>query len=130
MTGWGKTYAEQFVPFNDAGDQLGWSYLSYPEWLERTKNLADVPRAVRYDTTYRPNGPFTDTLTWASYGKGRSSVVFVFDRKSTGTRVSMFLTDFTECIPLMVAGQLRGEFCFTKRGGNYGCRLLRAYPDA
>lgn len=123
-SGWGKTHAEQFVPFNDAGDQIGWSYLSYPEWVRRTKNLAAVPRASRYDTTYRPNGPFTDTLTWKSYSKGRSSVAFVFRRQSTGTHVTMFLSDFTEAIPFLVNGQLHGEFIYTKKGGNFGCRLL------
>ena len=74
--------------------------------------------------TLKDNFEFKDTLTFEAYGRGRSSVTFTMRRKSNGKSVSMFISNFTEIVPLMNAGMITGRFTFVKKGGNYGCKML------
>lgn len=91
------------IPFDKDGNQL-----DYPGWN---------------DPTWVANHEFTDTLTYVSYGRGRSSVTFEFARED-GRTVSMFVTDLDSVLPIMANGKLTGRFTFTKRGQNYGVRMI------
>lgn len=95
--------AEYKIPFDDNGNMLTYDR--------------------RYQIEWRDNCQFEDTLTYKCYGRGRSSAVFVFT-KSDGKTVSMFMTDIDDIIPKMVNGVLSGTFTYTKRGTNYGIKLV------
>lgn len=73
---------------------------------------------------WRDNHVFTDTLTLVAYGRGRSSVTFTM-RRTDGTTVSVFVSDFMDMARVMVSGALTGRFTFSKKGAHYGCRMAR-----
>ena len=107
------------VPFDKDGNQV-----DYPTWsYNRTPEGGYLPPTPGPTL---PNFEFEDTLTFDSYGKGRSSVTFYLTRKSTGKGVTMFISDFTEIVGKMVNGEITGKFTFAKRGQNYGCRLVES----
>lgn len=101
------TKSNYLIPFDKDGNQQ-----DYPGWGE---------------IDWRQNEPFDDTLTFKNFGRGRSSVTFYFER-SNGARVTMFVKDFSEALPHMRKGKLRGTFCFIKRGANYGTKLVKPAP--
>ena len=72
----------------------------------------------------KDNFEFFDTLTFQSYGRGRSSVTFTMKRASTNTTVSMFVSDFADIVGKMNHGHITGTFTFTKKGQNYGCKAV------
>lgn len=93
------------IPFNANGDQL-----DYEEW--RAHEMVD-------------NFEFEDTLVFSGhYGRGRSSVTFTLMRMATSTLVSFFVSDFAALVPKMTNGRVTGKFTFTKRGQNYGCKMV------
>lgn len=87
------------IPFNKNGDQL-----HYPDYV----------------VEWRDNLPFQDTLTYEGFGRGRSAAYFHFSRLD-GTKVTVFLKELGEMIPLLTSGKITGTFAFVKRGENYGC---------
>lgn len=101
-----KTTGNYQIPFKKNGDQ------------------------AEYDSNWPPvfwadNCVFEDTLTFSGhYGRGRSSVTFSLLRKATGTLVSFFVSDFAALVPKMTDGTVTGKFTFTKKGQNYGCRMI------
>lgn len=95
---------EYKIPFR-GGNQLGYAY--------------DGERDVEWVDNFK----FEDTLTYDSYGRGRSAAHFYFLRKSNGRRVSIFLRDFEDMVPKLNAGEIAGAFTFRKRGQNFGCVL-------
>lgn len=106
-----KKIGDYKIPFDDDGNQLEYAY--------GAKVMID-------------NHEFDDVLTYQTYSRGMSSVTAIFAR-SNGGRLSMFMTDFNEVVPHMVKGKIHGRFTFSKRGKNYGVRLLEAedlLPDA
>jgi hypothetical protein len=98
------------IPFDSEGNQL--DYHDPSGWKAST--LVD-------------NFEFDDTLSLCSYGRGRSSVTFTMERNN-GQTVSVFVSDFFDMAnnKHFAAGQITGRFTFTKRGQNYGCKLLQA----
>jgi len=92
------------IPFDSAGNQL--DYAGY--------GCAEM----------RENFEFNDTLTFQSYGRGRSSVTFTMKRFGTNTNVSMFVSDFSDIVNKMNHGAITGTFTFVKKGQNYGCKLV------
>ncbi len=94
------------IPFDDKGNQLHYEWYSYQngEW--------------------RDNEEFNDTLVYKGYARGRSAAYFLFHRASTQTEVVVFMTDFEKMIPLLTYGFLSGTFTYTKRGQNYGVKLV------
>lgn len=75
------------------------------------------------DITWRDNEVFNDMLEYVRYERGRSSIAFIMKR-TNGTYVSMFISDFSAALPHMVAGKLKGTFTFVKKGSSYGCKLI------
>lgn len=94
------------IPFHVNGNQL-----DYPFWDEK-------------QMTWKPNHVFQDTLTLVTYGRGRSSVTFEMKRKN-GKTVSVFVSDFCDMIRAMNRGVVAGAFTFTKKGANYGCKMVK-----
>jgi len=92
------------IPFNKDGDQL-----HYPDRWQNAE--------------MRDNFEFEDTLTFETYERGRSAAYFIFKR-STGEKVTFFMTDFCGIVNHMRNGKVSGNFTFTKRGMNYGTKML------
>lgn len=95
------------IPFDKDGNQLGY-YDSF------------------YAKELRKNEAFKASLRYVGYSRGRSSAKIVFMLAETDRRVEMFLTDFDAAVFHMVRGVVTGTFCYTKRGENYGVKLLEA----
>jgi hypothetical protein len=95
------------IPFDQEGNQQEY-YSAY--WSGSDIELKD-------------NFIFEDCLTYDSYGRGRSSVSFVFSRPA-GQTVTMFISDFTDIIPKLKEGTIAGKFTFCKKGSNFGCKYL------
>lgn len=72
---------------------------------------------------WQPNAPFTDSLTFVRFERGRSAAHAILKR-STGAEVTVFLTDFEEMVPMFDAGVVDSVFVFCKRGSSYGCKLV------
>lgn len=117
------------IPFDKDGNQQ-----DYPMcWYVPTGEMKKYPNSAMSDREYpvtRPEGPnwvtnfeFEDTLELVSYGRGRSSVTFTLKR-SDGTTVSMFVSDFFDAAFKMKEGKITGRFTFIKKGQNYGCKLV------
>lgn len=101
-----KKVGDYKIPFNNQGSQL-----SYPaaDW--------------QGGTVWKPNYQFFDTLTLHCASRGRSSTVFLMFREDH-TVVNVFVSDFVDMCKKMVNGKVQGSFTFTKKGANYGCKLL------
>lgn len=93
------------IPFDAEGNQLDYEGWGTVEWKD--------------------NHTFKDTLTYVGYGRGRSAVTFTFSR-TDGRKVTMFVSDMDDVIKHLVSGKITGEFTFSKRGQNYGCKLAQA----
>lgn len=115
------------IPFDRDGNQQ-----DYPqEWYVPTGEVkkAQYPPFPEYPVTraegpiWKPNCEFDDTLTLVGYGRGRSSITFDFKR-TDGTKVSMFVSDFYEAVFKMAEGKITGRFTFIKKGQNYGCKMV------
>ncbi|NEI70991.1 hypothetical protein GR212_15535 [Rhizobium lusitanum] len=101
------------IPFNAAGDQQ-----HYPEmeWVS----------GKRVESVMKDNFVFDDTLKFDGTARGRSAAYFYFVRSSTGTRVTVFMKEFSEMMPHLIRGSISGKFTFIKRGENYGTAFLGA----
>lgn len=69
------------------------------------------------------NFTFHDTLVFIDVVRRGKSIAYVMER-TDGALVSMFLSDFTDIIAHLNCGRVTGSFTFTKKGQNYGCRLV------
>lgn len=98
------------IPFDHKGNQL-----SYPESYWRNGTMIE--------NDWVDNFEFVDTLTYDDYSTGRSSIGFNMKR-TDGTLVNVFISDFSKMIPLMSRGQITGRFTFVKKGSSYGCKYL------
>ena len=110
----------------------------YPIPFDKDGNQQDYPQRQWYckgdksfcaDPKWVDNHEFSDTLTLVDYGRGRSSVTFTM-RRTNGKTVSVFVSDFCEIAKssAFCAGKITGRFTFTKKGANYGCKLVEATP--
>lgn len=97
------------IPFDNDGNQLHYADPNYPN-----------SREIWVD-----NFTFTETLTFSTYGRGRSAAYFLFMRPN-GRLVVFFMSNFCDMIPHLVNGTVTGEFTFIKRGLNYGTQLIKA----
>jgi hypothetical protein len=105
-----KKVGDYEIPFDSEGNQL---------------HFADVRNRWGPRVDWRQNDPFDDRLTFMSFSRGRSAAYMHFER-ANGKTVCMFLTDLADAIPHMAGGVIEGRFQFTKRGTNYGVRLLES----
>lgn len=106
------------IPFDKDGNQQ-----DYPQRQWYCKGN----RTHSADPKWVDNHEFDDTLVLLDYGRGRSSVTFTM-RRANGKTVSVFVSDFCDMAKsqAFVAGVIAGRFTFTKKGQNYGCRLVEA----
>lgn len=103
------------IPFDDKGNQQ--------EYPTKTWSKNDL-----VDPTWVDNFVFVDTLTYDNYNTGRSSIGFRMKR-TDGTIVNVFVSDFSKMIPLLLRGQITGRFTFVKKGMNYGCMFIGPLPS-
>lgn len=74
---------------------------------------------------WRENVKWEDDLKLDTYGRGRSSAVFLFTSMETGSQYTAFMTDSLEIFQHSVKGKISGTFTCVKRGANYGVRLVK-----
>lgn len=95
------------------------------EWPEVTKlaEYAVSDGSPRYD--WRPNEPFTATLTLDRLERGRSAARFWFVDEA-GTRYPVFGQGLVDMLTQVTLdhGTVRGRWIAVKRGANYGIELL------
>jgi hypothetical protein len=96
------------IPFDLHGNQLSYN----ASWMK---------------IEWKDNFEFEDTLKLVDYERGRSSVTFTMVRTDK-TTVSFFVSDMVDVIKSEAykAGSITGRFTFTKKGSNYGCKLIEA----
>lgn len=68
------------------------------------------------------------TLKFLHFSRGRSSVKAHFENIDNEQRYEMFITDIEDILlnHKFADGQITGKFVFTKRGQNYGIKLLES----
>lgn len=98
------------IPFDENGNQLDYAW-----------HMKGV--------FWKQNFEFQDELTYKSYGRGRSSATFCFER-ITGEKVNVFMSDMDIFVPHLRNGKISGKFTFVKKGQNYGCRLIKVETNA
>lgn len=93
------------IPFDKHGNLL-----SYPDY--------DVDQ-------WKDNYVFKSKMTLVTYGRGRSSVVFIF-KDNNGFKYPMFVSDFLDMTLAVTLdkGFVEGSFTFVKKGSNYGLKYI------
>jgi hypothetical protein len=103
------TKKERYAPFNDLG------LMSYDAWDAKEWRSALTP--------------FSATMRYEGYGRGRSAIIFNWIDTETGLRYPMFVSDMDELLQAAVfvpaSTCVRGAWEISKRGANYGIRLLK-----
>jgi len=72
---------------------------------------------------WRPVVEFKATLTYKTYRRGRSAAYFEFEDEK-GREYPMFLKEFDEVVHHLVKGSVSGTWIPTKRGQNFGIKLV------
>ena len=121
---WGKTLDHQWVPFDKNGDQKTYGDYGDPYSEPTAEEQKGIDRGWGIVERWVPNTVFADTLQYVTYHRGRSSAMFEFKRASNRKSVYMFMTDIDDIVPKMVSGTLSGVFTFSKRGANYGVKMV------
>ena len=94
---------------------------NYPCWY--TLSEKDMQQ---YNLHYADNYEWNDELTYYAFERGNSSCVMLFKSDLTFLTYHVFMTDFTDTIvDNMICGKVKGTFTFTKRGQNYGIKLVK-----
>jgi hypothetical protein len=85
-------------------------------WMERDGKVV-----------WKPNTPFTDTLRFTGFGRGRSAAHALFKSTVKGTSYTVFLTDFSDILREkdIIKGEVSARWHFVKRGSNYGLRMMK-----
>ena len=98
---------------------------SYDIPFDKKGNLLDYPIGM-WLGSWKKNFEFRDVLTLTGFSRGRSSVKFDMKR-SNGRSVSFFVKDFCDLAMThgILNGVVIGKFTFTKKGANYGCKLVK-----
>jgi hypothetical protein len=88
---------------------------------------------IRYVRSWSPaaNGiewrnadePFEETLIYSGFCRGRSAAYLVF-KNERGKVFPMHLADFDSTAAAMRAGIVKGRWCVSKRGQNFGVKLV------
>ena len=121
---WGKTLDQQWVPFNEKGNQKTYGVYGDPDHVPTAEEQKGIDHGWGIVERWVPNTVFADTLQYVTYHRGRSSAMFEFKRASNGQHVYMFMTDIDNIVPKMDKGTLVGTFTFSKRGANYGVKMV------
>lgn len=72
---------------------------------------------------WRPNFVFEAEMTFDHFSKGRSSVRAIFIDKE-GKEHSFTTSELSKVIPHIEKGVIKGKFCFSKQGTNYGVSFV------
>lgn len=70
---------------------------------------------------WKDNYEFEKTLTFTSYGRGRSSATFQMTDEN-GVNYNVFMSDMFKIVTTkkINEGKVYGKWCFRKQGQNYG----------
>ncbi|MEU7911358.1 hypothetical protein [Microbispora bryophytorum] len=111
------------APYNANGDLM-----HFPE----TRHKYDLENKTREEIPYdwRPNEPFTATLTLMRMSRGRSAAYFYW-RDADNHEFPMFMTDLCDLLTgtTIDRGTVTGRWDVVKRGKNYGLRYLGTADD-
>ena len=88
-------------------------------------SIPHYPVSWARDYLWKDPEPFSATLTLIGFSRGRSAANFDFESE-TGARFTVFMTDLMAMIqsPAWQSGKISGTFVPTKRGQNYGIKLV------
>ena len=101
---WNKT--EHWAPFFKANGNL----LDYPSWNPEMMEWKEVSK------------PFLAALECIRFGRGRSSVTFIWKDVNTGSEYSMFVSDMFDLIKsggIVGSDIVKGYWKVVKKGANY-----------
>lgn len=101
------------APWDEEGCLLHYPRLPYEEKYYNSKNI------------WRPVEQFKATLTYDSFTRGRSAAYFLF-KDELGRKQPMFLKEFDSVVHHLVEGTVSGIWTVTKRGQNFGLKLVEA----
>ena len=121
---------ELFVPFDGKGNLLDYVY---SDITDDEKDVCRRNGVVIRDKglscmMFMPNYEFSDTMIFDGFSRGRSSVKAHFVSETTGRKYEMFVSDLGDAIRAdgLHNARIDGKFTFTKRGQNYGVKLVEA----
>ena len=121
---------ELFVPFDGKGNLLDYVY---NDITDDEKEICRKNRVVIRDKglscmMFMPNYEFSDIMIFEGFSRGRSSVKAHFVSETTGRKYEMFVSDLGDAIRAdgLYNARIDGKFTFTKRGQNYGVKLVEA----
>lgn len=107
------------IPFSTRNGSL-LPYVGY-QYGSETDKIANNGR-----WEWKENFVFYDILKFQSFSRGCSSAKAVFKSQVNGKMYEMFLVDLSDLIERapILHGVVEGFFTFSKRGQNYGVKLV------
>lgn len=93
-------------------------------WQE-SPALREYAGGYEKDLEWKPNEPFTATLSIVSLERGRSAARFWFEHSETGVLYPVFGQGLVEILAKsnVYAGEVSGTWIVVKKGQNYGIEL-------
>jgi hypothetical protein len=78
---------------------------------------------IESDIEWRDEQEFKATMTYHSFTRGRSAA-YILLIDDIGREQPMFLAEFHDVVPHLVKGSMTGIWTVTKRGMNFGLKLV------
>ena len=105
------------IPFEHEGhlmDYVGYTY----EDMQKENHVSVY---LKNRVIWKDNYEFESTLTFTSYGRGRSSATFQLTDEN-GVNYNVFMSDMFKIVTTknINEGKVYGKWCFRKQGQNYG----------
>lgn len=92
--------------------------------FDKDGNLMHYP-LLHHMSGWRDVTEFDATLCYKGYARGRSAAYFLFTDLD-GHEWPMFLKEFDAAVKHLCNGRITGQWTITKRGQNFGIKLLSA----
>lgn len=102
------------APFNEHGDLM-----HYPQQSWRDKAPVE----------WRPVEEFEATLNYDTFTRGRSAAYLILRDREHNRLYPMFLAELDMALPHFNGGVISGTWTITKRGENFGVKLVKATPS-
>lgn len=91
--------------------------------------MQSYPDTYRKDFKWFDMEPFESEMIIEDYERGCSAARFVARDTESGIRYPVFMSDMMALIPFMVKGKVAGTWAASKRGANYGIKLIAAKAE-
>ena len=80
------------------------------------------------DIEWRAEHTFKATMTYHSFTRGRSAA-YILLTDELGRQQPIFLAEFHDVIPHLIKGTMSGVWTITKRGLNFGLKLVKPQEE-